>query len=726
MAAFNRIKLYSQGKTFTFEDADYILGSVQDVLANSLIGVDLSIDELSFTIRSRKDSPDEYLYDENDELIYDENDEPISVLTLNYANVDFANAAPYRDIVELYHGNTLEGKFYVQSVRHIGRGGGWEFVCCSAMGIIDRQLHAGGIYFNDSAGDLIAEIMGRIPYSIEADVAATPIYGWLPYSTGRDNLRQLLFAIGASALKDANGNLLFTFQLPAAVTSKKIPDVYEGSSIETITPVSEVKLTEHTFYASSLVDPEVLYEAAQGVSVSHFRIVFDKPYHTLNWTGTSIDASGANWAEISGTGVLTGIPYVHIQREKTKATGVSAAEASIAITDATLIGQINADVALDRLAAYYAQTSEVSANVVTDVKPGSLLKIPNPNDFSKTVMGYVKSASRTYSSIVKSTLKLTQGWTPGSTGNAYDSYQIFERSDISGGSLSIPAEMRGKRALVVLFSGAQGGQGGYDGEAGGDSYSPDPDRQSWWEGPVYGGIGGEGGSGGSPGGCGRYLQIEIPSLANSYSAAIGLGGAGGAHNGELGVIGGDTTFGSNSTASGVVPAEGYVNIIDGTLYGESGNAGTAGKAGGKAGDFRSYRSESDYDDGQAGENYNNTWRGGAGYPKIRVNTTYGRSYASGSGGGGAAYGNSGGAAYANENGRWSEAGAGANATTPAKAGFYRGGDGGHGGGGGGGGAYEYHWQGSFNTWHFSDGGAAGLGSSGGQGADGFILIYYKA
>ena len=712
--AFNTIKLHMLGKTYTLEDVDYISGSVQDVLNNSLIGTDLPIDELSFTIRARdaRNTPNDWLESSDPFQLESSEGIPLEVSLLNYITTDFSEAHPYQDKVEIWRGSTLEGMYYVKSVERIGHGGGWSFVCVSPMGIIDRQEHAGGIYFNTTAGAIIAELMGDLTYSIEADVAATGMYGWLPYATSaRDNLKQVLFAVGASVLMDGNGDPYITFELPSTVIAKTVREVYEGSSRDKIAAATAVQLTEHTYYASANVTPDVLYEAAPGTTVSNYKVIFDKPYHTLVASGLTINSSGANWAIISGSGSLTGIPYVHIQRIKELSTGVGGEAAIVAVKEATLISQMNSETAIERLRDYYSMTEEISAQVLTDARPGSLLRIPDPNNFSKTVSGYIKAASRVYSATIKSTLKLTRGWSPGSYGNAYDDYVIVTADDLSGTTWTVPAALRGKRALVVLFGGAQGGQGGYDGESGGNGHSVSETTRS----RGYGGQGGDGGAAGEGGGPGKYLTVNIASLANSYSITIGAGGAGGAHNGTAGAIGGDTVFGSYSTASGDLLDGAYVNMLDASTYGEPGDAGHAGKAGGKGGDLPVTGKAGQ--DGEAGQNYNSTWRGGTG----GLGSRDGGMTSSGGGGGGAAYGASGSAGGLNPN-IVNGGGDGANATAPAQADFYRGGNGGNGGGGGGGSGYR--WNGY--QANYSNPGQGGLGSTGGQGADGFVLVYYKA
>lgn len=716
--AFNTIKLYAPGKTYIFEDLDYVQGSVQDVLENSLIGVNLSTDELTFTIRSRdaKNTPKDYLYDNTPEQLFDSNNQPLEVYALNYSGDDLADVRPYHDRVELYHGNTLEGAYYIQSVERIGHGGGWTFTCVSAMGIIERQEHAGGIYTNETAGNIIAEIMGSLRYTIDGDLAATTVNNWLPYAkSARDNLKQVLFACGGSILKDSNGDPEITYNLPTTLTTKTVREVYAGSSRDKIAAATEVQLTEHTFRASVNVAPEIIYEAASGVSVSNYKVIFDKPYHTLTATGLTIDDSGANYAVISGTGTLTGIPYVHIQRVRSKSTGAGGEARIVAVDNAYLISQLNSDTALDRLAAFYAQSSEISAEVLTDARPGSIIKIPDPNNFKKTVTGYVKNSTRTFSGTVKSALKLTQGWQPNNVGNSYDSYLIVQASDIVGGSWSVPAEIRGKRALITLFGGAYGGSGGYDGENGhsGRTFSDSIVTRG------YGGAGGLGGAAGQPGGPGKYLVVNIASLANSYTASIGTGGAGGSHGDAntpptAGSIGGDTTFGSYTTADGNVLEGSYFNLIDGDVYGELGDEGYAGADGGSGGDVLEVNKKGNA--GTAGGDVL-TWTGGQGGAGFRDSPSYG----SGGGGGGAAYGASAADCTQSATDR-NPATNGANAVAPAQSDFYRGGAAGNGGGGGGGSEYRY------NGWmaNYTNPGSGGLGSSGGQGADGFILVYYKA
>lgn len=684
----NRAK---DGREFTFGPYDVTQSTVEDDRANALIADNLSIDTFSFTLKSR-DSDYEPLIDENDEYVYDENDELIYVRTLNYATVDFTQYTKYKDIVRLYSdNNVLLGKYYVEKVTAAsGASGEITFTCVSIMGILDNMQTHGGIYPDPSspqtpvyAGDLIAELMGGYTYSIDGALSTSLVYGWIPAGTRREALKQILFPLGASMLKDRNGDPEFTFNVPQTV--EVIDTTFIGGELtENSEAAKHIELTEHTFYVSSSVDPEVIYENTGGTTADYDEIIFDEPYHTLIGTGITIHESGANYAIISGTGTLTGTPFLHIKKVLAADTGANSTNNVKPFNDAYLVSQLNSAGCLNRLVNYYGQTAEVSVDIKGGAQnPGALIQVVSPTDYTKKLSGYIKSIKRSFSKIIKASVKLTYNWTPKDVGNAFDSYLIVTAADLVNGKWNVPTDLVGKPALVVLFGGAQGGYGGYDGEAGGQSIPLEPDHREWYDRGFTGGSGGAGGAGAQGGGGGKYLAVNFASLASSYTASIGAGGAGGAHNGGAGAIGGDTTLGSYSTNVGnLLDGFEYVNLIDQTSYGQVGASGTAGKAGGRAGDFS--RTGVPKEAGEDGEDYNPTWTGGAGGDAQTKRSGDYRSYSSGSGGGGGAYGSNGGDVTQVETSTalYTEPGTGANAVAPAKAEFYHGGDGGHGGGGG--------------------------------------------
>ena len=789
------IKLHraSDGKTYTFGPEDITQSSASDDRSNALIAENLSIDTFTFTLKGR-DSVFEPLMDSNNELIYDENDELIWVRSLSYATVDFSQYTKYEDWIEVWD-DVLLSKFYVESVSTAGnRSGEMTFTCVSIMGVLDNMQTHGGMYVNAPVGDLISALMGAYTYTISGDLAATTLYGWIPAGTRRDALKQILFPTGASILKDVNGDPEFTYNLPQTV--EIIPNTFIGGEIvENSEAASMVELTEHSFYASSAVDPTVIYDNSGGVAADHAEIIFDAPYHTLVGTGITIHESGANYAIISGTGTLTGIPYVHVQRVMNKTTDANAASNIKSYTDAYMVSPLNSERCLDRLANYYGQTAEISVSFQGGAQnPGSLISVVDPTDFSSTVMGYIKSIKRKFSKIIKADAKLTYNWVPKDVGNAYDSYLIVRKSDVSGGTWNVPAALQGKKVLIALFGGGQGGQGGWYGSGGdrhdggsassNNAYTLKTYRPS--EAPVMGAVvkvnaGQEGGQGGQGGNIGKMLLFNVGSLASSYTVSMGTGGAGG-NGGTVsrsisssnvititkvdptdGSAGTDSTFGSYSTADGTNIGGDYVNMITGQVIAGKGEEGTKGGKGGDGGvsiaGLMDQNATYDYSvqgRGQKGEDVG-IYTGGS--PADGLTGANQRGYFNpgydhvglqgGGGGGGAALGSNGsngsnnavkhqatvGSDTVYAMGRMyngtiydaSKGGDGADASTvPAQSDLY-GGTGGPGGGGGGGGGQpigNLHW--ANEVYGIAVEGLGGNGANGGQGSDGWFIVYYKA
>lgn len=619
--------------------------------------------------------------------------------------MDYTRGTP----VQVYKDGTLLREFYLDSIT-ARRGNLFEFSCISAVGLLAERYHKGDVYFGVEAGDIIADIMGTWPYTVDQDVSETILYGWLPYDTARANLSRVLFATGASLMKAANGSIVIRYNQPTSSLDVSANTYYDMES-SPVERYGTIQVVEHTFFNSSHQTEQVLFDNTNSVAASNALIIFQEPQASIRGDGITITDSGANWAIVNGTGVVYGKAYIHIRRVLDQATGVSSAEEK-EVSDNALISRLNSGTVMQRLVDYYSSAVKHQiATRHTSEQAGGLVVFPQVNGISKS--GYVTTLDRTVSGIVKANMDVITDWVPTGLGNQYTEY--FYITSAPNGTITIPFEHRGKKALVVLFSGAQGGAGGHNGQQGRGA--------SWYErasgstdvSKGYGGAGGQGGEGGSGGGPGRYLIGEIQSLAATYSGAIGAGGAGGAASAydaeeTLGAIGGDTVIDTLTTADGIVPEGPYINMLDGTIYGEDGDKGLTGKAGGKGGDHISARV-----DGESGENYNTVWLGGKGGLAFRDGDYQG----SGAGGGGAAYGSSA-TDVVQDNKNYMAASVGASPTTPAQAAFYRGGNGGHGGGGGGGGAH-YANGGGFYT--LGSGAQGGTGSVGGQGADGFILVY---
>ena len=266
-----------------------------------------------------------------------------------------------------------------------------------------------------------------------------------------------------------------------------------------------------------------------------------------------------------------------------------------------------------------------------------------------------------------------------------------------------------------------------------------------------GGPAGDGGTGGNAGSAGKVYQntMEVtPGQVISYSC-----GTGGTTNGAMG---GETTFGTESSASGGVLQAGYADIVTGIIYalpgtsgGDGGNGGSNGSYGEDVGNASGGRGVSS-DSGSESDTYT--------YSHMYVVDATG-SYNHGGAGGGGAGGSAGNTSGdSGKNGRGSSFSFFVFTDVEAEYGQIRGGSGGDGangaagetygsagsgGGGGGGGGAAGNVSVSVNgsvemlrdvTGAFTVkaraappiGGGGGQGGAGGAGADGCIILYYGA
>ena len=105
--------------------------------------------------------------------------------------------------------------YYLRSITRTGATS-YRLVAWSAVGLLAAMAHKGGIYNGQTVADVVKEICGDVPVVVKSVFANTKLYGWLPYcqpkadsrgKSARDNLVQVLFAIGAYLTTDLNGVL---------------------------------------------------------------------------------------------------------------------------------------------------------------------------------------------------------------------------------------------------------------------------------------------------------------------------------------------------------------------------------------------------------------------------------------------------------------------------------------------------------------------------------------
>lgn len=651
---------------FQFENDQ--LRQVDVVMRSSFSGDELAYDQLNGATFAGE--PWDLISNELYDLYSSENYQLVS------SPANLTEEIPAETAIRYYVNDALMGKFYAMPAERENTLV-YDVMAVSAIGLLVRRIHKGGLYNGETIAEVLAEIInGAFQFSCSADVASTEVYGWLPYTKdARENLHQLLFAYGVMVYKDENGDAYFDFadtQLKATIDDD---NVYQNGSVTPIEPATKVRVAEHSFYQLSTDQQYTLFDNTAETIADNLLVLFDNaPIYDLYPTNTlQIIESGVNYAVVSGNGTLTGKAYTHTKQIYEEGTDDGNV---LEFTQQTLVNQLNSVNVVRRLLNYYGVTAELSTDIqVTTERPGQLVQLTNP--YKEQANAYIREMTITGLATAKARCAMLADFTPTKGGNNYQNRRLFT----ADGSFTVPAGVTQIR--IILGQGGQGGGGGYNGTNG-------------YFDPGEGGLPGEGGVPGK-----LFVSNISVTPGQTYAVTIGAAGTAGAAN-VTGTEGGETTFGSYSSANGTIPENGYYDTFTQTTYCVQGEYGIPGGDGGRP-------STSDWTYAENVTYKGQTWYGGRG---SRPQGDY-----SGGGGGGAAYGNNG------ENSPATFAARGGNGAdaltrtdlTPATLGS--GGAGGNGGGGGG----------QCNTERNICWGAAGAGGAGSPGQDGgggFAMVLY--
>lgn len=332
----------------------------------------------------------------------------------------------YGSQVTFYKDDALYGKYYLVSVERQTKN---EYILNvqSSIGLLDDTMHYGGIYSGEYASAIIQDIIGgKIAYTEHNIFSKIKVYGWLPVATRRENLKQLLFAVGG-CVKKKDGDVYFTtltVDAPKAIPENK---VFDTGKITYDSPASRIEVVEHQFSKVDSVPSEEVYSGEivgssfvtpKGYSVSDAALVtWDKPYHSLTFSNCTLlnDEMGVNYAVVSSSGsaTISGKPYIHskmiVSRDKENYNGK---EKVAKIENATLVTLANSNSVAEKVMAYYNSPCTLSGAIVMDgEKP--LDNITMPNQFEEENTGMIKSIEGTLGKqITKGELELRIGYNP--------------------------------------------------------------------------------------------------------------------------------------------------------------------------------------------------------------------------------------------------------------------------------------------------------------------------
>lgn len=729
-----------------------------------------------------------YIFSDDDETLRSGNEYQITSLIadeLQADTIELEVKCSDKDIVvftenaplQYYRENLLRSTYYVQSIKRIGDDK-YTISADSAMGLLMKRLHVGGIYTGQTVKEVVNEVCGNIPILVKTVFADTKLYGWLPYckppkSSARNNLAQVLYAIGAALTTDNNGVLRVEPLWDGVSSSIGEARMYFEGSVETEKPISAVTVTEHQYVAGT--DEKELFS---GTSQQGDIITFSEPMHSLTATGFTILESGANYAKISsGSGTLKGKTYIHNTRLVTQTVTENAAENVKSVTDATLVSLVNSSAVAKRLADYYKCRETITNGIVSgQEKPGHVVSVYHPYD-KQMVSACIVSLDTTMSSTLKSEMSALVGFLPPQP----ESSEYFdERVLLTGsGTWTVPEGVT--TYTKVLIGGGQGGKRGGKGEDGKQRTASWTERVLGtltynWSGYLpgaisKGGVGGEGGVGGKV----LVETVNDATPGESIAYSCGAAGAGATTDGVEGSNGTATTMGGSSSDSGSSSNIGYTDPVTGEVFAAKGDTGIAGGDSGACSDVSAYPNPTVSGCLYVGQGIaeatdvvdedGKVWKSGAWLLYNNTQQIYGTGNSASADGGlshgavecsascsgpsGAAVGANGsdGSAtncrstagkegsptymYAYASPGYPVNGANAVIVPKKPSAYGKGGRGGHGGGAGGCGGYSATGKTASSTMtqktqaNTRGVGTGGLGSDGGEAGDGCIIIYYR-
>lgn len=494
------------------------------------------------------------------------------------------SALPNNTPIIVYRGGEIKARFVSSGVSRIGPVT-YQFTGRSPMGALTGMVHTGGIYTGQTVEEVVKEICGNILSLIKSVYAGVKLYGWLPYADGkersaRDNLAQVLFAIGAYLRTDLNGVLRIEPLWDGTASLIDVDRSYTGGTVKYDSPISAVTVTEHQYVAGTEVK-ELFSGTAQNGDI----ITFSEPMHSLSATGFTILEGGANYAKISaGTGALTGKAYIHNTRLITQPVTAGAVENIKSVTDATLVSLVNSYAVAKRLADYYRCRETITNDIVSGhEKPGHVVSVYHPYD-KKMVSACIQSLDTTMSATLKSSMEALVGFTPAQP----EAAEYFDERVVLTGSGEWQVPENVTAITAVLIGGAQGGHCGHGGnpaEVKTESYTEtilglllQHNTDKW-------ALGGKGGKGGDPGSGGKILQATFDvTPAQKFSYACGVGGFGAAFDANNwantpdtpGAEGTKTTFGGLDSSTGSTSDIGYTDPVTGEVFAAKGEQGIAG------------------------------------------------------------------------------------------------------------------------------------------------------
>lgn len=236
------------------------------------------------------------------------------------------------------------------------------------INVLENMLFVGGVYERQNAVALIKEILdtAHTPYTISSVFDDVIVSGHIPYTTCREALMQVAFAIGA-VVDTSNSSVVEIYPIDEEI-KQEIPlnRIMQGQNFDDKETVTSVELTSHQ-YEPSENEREIYNAEKNGVGDNIF-IKLTSPMHSFSIENGEILRSGANFVVINALDgcKVKGKQYEHKTFVKSKKNPELDYEIEniVAINNATLVSALNVDERLNVCYNWLTRRKETRFKVI--------------------------------------------------------------------------------------------------------------------------------------------------------------------------------------------------------------------------------------------------------------------------------------------------------------------------------------------------------------------------
>ena len=245
----------------------------------------------------------------------------------------------------------------------------WSIQSEDYIGLMDSIPYYGGIYTDKNAVELLTDIFTvvKVPYSIDNVFADAVVTGYIPFTTCRDALMQVAFAIQA-VVDTSNSDVVKVFA-PEEDVKQTIPlnRIMQGQNFADEETVTGVEVAVHSY--KPITETIDVYDATESGTGTNIFVKFSEPLHDLSITNGKIIRSATNYAVINANSgcILQGQQYEHTTQTRRQNNPIVLAndiEKIVAIDNATLVSQYNIDNVLKKCYNWLVKTNTTNLKIV--------------------------------------------------------------------------------------------------------------------------------------------------------------------------------------------------------------------------------------------------------------------------------------------------------------------------------------------------------------------------